>query len=144
MRSPPRGTGNWCAFCARALGSHRPLPWIDAAADIGEYLVKRAHWGVNMLKGLTLAVFMVLGAPLALADARQDCAKLPGDAAIEACDQAIRQNPSDAVSYFNRGIEYAHKGDSDPAIADCNKAIEINPKYINAYFNRGTSRFNKD
>jgi tetratricopeptide (TPR) repeat protein len=90
-----------------------------------------------MLKGLVFVSFTVIAATAALADPTQDCANLSGDAAIRACDQAIRQNPRGAQSYTNRGIEYAKKGDLDRALADFNKAIELNPKDAEAYNNRG-------
>jgi Flp pilus assembly protein TadD len=90
-----------------------------------------------MLKGLVFVSFTVMAATGALADPTQDCANLSGDAAIRACDQAIRQNPRGAESYTNRGIEYAKKGDLDHALADFNEAIELNPKYAEAYNNRG-------
>ena len=90
-----------------------------------------------MLKGLVFVSFTVIAATGALADPTQDCANLSGDAAIRACDQAIRQNPRGAESYTNRGIEYAKKGDLDHALADFNEAIELNPKYPEAYNNRG-------
>jgi Flp pilus assembly protein TadD len=90
-----------------------------------------------MLKGLVFVSFTVIAATGALADPTQDCANLSGDAAIRACDQAIRQNPRGAESYTNRGIEYAKKGDLDRALADFNEAIELNPKYAEAYNNRG-------
>jgi Flp pilus assembly protein TadD len=90
-----------------------------------------------MLKGLVFVSFTVIAATGALADPTQDCANLSGDAAIRACDQAIRQNPRGAESYTNRGIEYAKKGDLDHALTDFNEAIELNPKYAEAYNNRG-------
>ncbi|MFX5972621.1 tetratricopeptide repeat protein, partial [Acinetobacter baumannii] len=79
------------------------------------------------------------GSGAALADARQDCVQLSGDAAISACDEAIRQNPGDANAYANRGSEYQNKGETDRAIADFNKAIEIDPRLTRAYNNRGNS-----
>ena len=87
---------------------------------------------------LALLSFLLIGSTrAALADAKRDCEKLSGDAAIHACDQAIRQYPHDAVSYANRGVEYRNKGDLDRAIADFTKAIEIDPKFAGAYNNRG-------
>ena len=68
-----------------------------------------------MLRELALAMLFsaALDATAALADAMQDCAMLSGDAAIQACDQAIRRFPSAKAAYFNRAIEYKNKGDFD-------------------------------
>ena len=97
-----------------------------------------------MLKGLVFVSFTVIAATGALADPTQDCANLSGDAAIRACDQAIRQNPRGAESYTNRGIEYAKKGDLDHALADFNEAIELNPKFAEAYNSRGIAYLGKN
>ena len=87
---------------------------------------------------LAVLSYLLIGSSgAALADALHDCARLSGDAAIQACDQAIRQNPRDAVSYANRGVEYRNKGDLDRALADFTKAIAIDPKFAVAYNNRG-------
>ena len=47
------------------------------------------------------------------------------------------------MTYNNRGLAYARKGQYDKAISDFNKAIEINSKYIEAYSNRGVAFFYK-
>ncbi len=90
------------------------------------------------MRALFLAVVcLMLSTATSIADAKQDCEGLTGDAAIAACDIAIEQNPNDYVSYNNRGVEYKAKRDFDRALADYNKAIEIDPKYGLAYNNRG-------
>jgi tetratricopeptide (TPR) repeat protein len=97
-------------------------------------------WGVvAMLRILALGMLFsaALDATAALADARQDCQMLRGDAAIQACDLAIGEFPRDAEAYKNRGNAYRAKGDLDRAIADLTKAIEIDPKDADAYKNRG-------
>ena len=66
----------------------------------------------------------------------QDCENLSGDAAIAACNEAIRLNPKDAGAYLNRGVEWSAKSDKDRAIADFNEAIRLNPQLANAYYNR--------
>src|SRR5215469_8778710 len=83
-----------------------------------------------------LSCLLIGSSNAVLADALHDCSRLSGDAAIQACDEAIRQNPRDAVSYANRGVEYRNKGDLDRALADFTEAIEINPKFAVAYSNR--------
>jgi tetratricopeptide (TPR) repeat protein len=88
---------------------------------------------------LTALSFLLICASstAALAGAGHDCDTLSGDAAIAACDQAIAQNPREAISYHNRGVAYFHKGDFDRAIADFSKAIELDPKAYPAYNARG-------
>ena len=73
----------------------------------------------------------------------QDCGNLNGDAAIVACNEAIRLNPKDAGAYLNRGVEWSAKGDNDRAIADFNEAIRLNPQLANAYYNRALYWENK-
>ena len=91
-----------------------------------------------MLRGLTLALFLLLGATAtALADAGEDCDKGSGDIAIRGCTELIRRNPRNASAYYNRGFEYKAKGDVDLALADYTKAIEIDPKFAMAYNSRG-------
>src|SRR5262245_36855523 len=90
-----------------------------------------------MLRYLAVLPCLLIGCGAALADAKQDCERLSGDAAIRACDEAISQSPRDAASYNNRGNAYQNKGNLDRALADYTKAIEINPKYAGAYNNRG-------
>jgi tetratricopeptide (TPR) repeat protein len=43
----------------------------------------------------------------------------------------------DAVSYNNRGVAWAGKGEFDKAIADYTEAIRLDPKYAAAFYNRG-------
>ncbi len=90
-----------------------------------------------MSRRLAVGLIVLLSAPAAFAGPREDCENLRGDAALRACDVAIKQNARDAKSYINRGVEYQVKGDMDRAIADYSKAIEINPKEAQAYTNRG-------
>src|SRR5437868_5822783 len=90
-----------------------------------------------------LSLLLVGSSGAAFADAKQDCDTFSGDAAIRACDRAIRENPRDAVSYNNRGVAYFRraeayrdKSDVDSAFADDAKAIEIDPKSAAAYNSR--------
>jgi tetratricopeptide (TPR) repeat protein len=92
-----------------------------------------------MLRILALVMLfsVALDATAALADARQDCQMLRGDAAIQACDKAISEFPRDPAAYSNRATEYQKKGEFDRAIADYTKAIEI------AYVNLGNSHHSR-
>jgi hypothetical protein len=49
---------------------------------------------------------LMLGPTIALGDARRDCARASGDAAIAACSQVIQQNPGDSGAYYDRGNAY--------------------------------------
>jgi tetratricopeptide (TPR) repeat protein len=68
---------------------------------------------------------------------------------IEAIAECTRQINRDievrdvGISYANRGLAYAGKGQYDQAIADYNVAIKANPKYETAYFNRGNAYYAK-
>ena len=64
----------------------------------------------------------------ALGDSRRNCGKMTGDAEVAACNEAIRQNPRDAISYYNLGVAHYAKKEHVQAIADYSKAIEINPR----------------
>ena len=71
------------------------------------------------------------------------CAALSGqpDLAIKHCTSAIQsgkvQGEELAKLHYNRGIEWAAKGEHARAIADYDAAIRIDPKFAEAYFNRG-------
>jgi tetratricopeptide (TPR) repeat protein len=79
---------------------------------------------------------LLLAAPAALADARQDCFIKSGDVAIRACSEAIARDPNDAVSYINRAFEYLQKGDLTRTIADYTKAIALDGNRWDAYQGR--------
>ena len=52
-------------------------------------------------------------------------------------------DPQDAVTYTERGMATASKGDLDGAIADFSQAIALNPKYTTAYYGRGVAKAEK-
>jgi tetratricopeptide (TPR) repeat protein len=72
--------------------------------------------------------------------------------AIDAFDEAIRQDPQDAIAYYNRGVAYnriaqgvtgsgmvragSNISQYQSAIQDFDQAIRLNPQ-ADAYFNRG-------
>ena len=101
-------------------------------------LIRRKNNVLICLMLMTLASGILCGEVKAQTPA-QDCGNLNGDAAIVACNEAIRLNPKDAGAYLNRGVEWSAKGDNDRAIADFNEAIRLNPQYANAYYNRGNA-----
>ncbi|MFQ6006492.1 MAG: tetratricopeptide repeat protein, partial [Woeseia sp.] len=44
---------------------------------------------------------------------------------------------NDAITYYNRGVSYAHMGQYDQAISDYTMALAIRPRFAEAYGNRG-------
>jgi len=86
---------------------------------------------------------LFLSNPTAAAPANDitTCANASGDAAIAACGRAIASRRLKGIDlaqlYYNRGVEYAAKGECKRAIADYNEAIRLDPKYVSAYNNRG-------
>src|SRR5262249_26355074 len=73
--------------------------------------------------------------------ARQTCADASGDWAIKAGSDAIAlgQHEGEALAqiYYNRAIEYRHKGDDLRAVADYSEAIRVYPNDADYYHNRG-------
>lgn len=59
------------------------------------------------------------------------------DVAIADLNEAIRLDPSDGLSYVNRGVAWRGKRKYDQAVADFNEAIRLDPKYAPAHNNRG-------
>lgn len=77
--------------------------------------------------------------PLSLpsaASASLRCENERGDAGIAACNEAIRLNPNDAISYNNRGVAHRLKGDLDRALVDFTAAIGLDPRFGRAHFHR--------
>ncbi|MBN1255088.1 MAG: tetratricopeptide repeat protein [Deltaproteobacteria bacterium] len=81
-----------------------------------------------------------------LDDAKAGLAALNGrnyDEAIRLCNKAIESGELSqadlAITYYNRGLAWVHKGDADKAIVDFTKAIAINPMDGLAYYDRGCS-----
>lgn len=67
--------------------------------------------------------------------------------AIEDCDEALADNPTDSGSYSNRGIAYLQLGQNDNAIADFQAAQRLDPSdpvvlynLAGAYVNIGAYR----
>jgi len=57
--------------------------------------------------------------------------------AIEACKQAIRIDPNDAMNYYNLSSSYGHLGLYKDAIEACKQAIRIDPNDAMNYYNLG-------
>jgi lipoprotein NlpI len=77
------------------------------------------------------------------------CATLSGqpDLAIKHCTLAIESGKVTgeelAKLHYNRGIEWAARGEHQRAIADYDSAIRLDPKFAEAYFNRGHAWANR-
>ncbi|MCL2791965.1 MAG: tetratricopeptide repeat protein [Spirochaetaceae bacterium] len=56
--------------------------------------------------------------------------------------EAIRQNPNDAIAFYNRGLAFAARQEFENAIADYTEAIRLNPNFADAFNNRGNAHFN--
>jgi tetratricopeptide (TPR) repeat protein len=94
---------------------------------------------MSRLAALSIAASTVLGltgASAALADARNDCYAMSGDAAIRACTEAIARDPKDVPSYVSRAFELQAKGDYTLSLADYTRAIAIDPARWDAYHGR--------
>lgn len=52
--------------------------------------------------------------------------------------EAIRQDPTNAMAYYNRAISWKAKGDLAKALQDSDEAIRLNPHFSDAYCNRGS------
>ena len=61
---------------------------------------------------------------------------------IEEYTKKIKEEPNNAIYYYNRGNTYYSLKEYEKAINDYNKAIELNPSYALAYNNRGVSFYN--
>ena len=64
--------------------------------------------------------------------------------AIADYGQAIERDPKRAMSYNNRGLAFAAKGDFDKALADFSEAVKLNPEFAEAFLNRATVYRAKD
>jgi len=53
----------------------------------------------------------------------------------------IKQNPSNAEAYYNRGWAYAYQGKFKKAVSNLSKAITINARFIDAYYSRALVYF---
>ncbi len=61
--------------------------------------------------------------------------------AIADYNQALRIDPNDASTYYNRGLAKADLKDHQGAIADYNQAIKIDPNLAVAYLVRASAKF---
>lgn len=59
------------------------------------------------------------------------------DGVINSCSQIITLDPSNGMSYYNRGSIYSNWGDYEKALADFNDAAILLPNYASLYNNRG-------
>ena len=65
------------------------------------------------------------------------------DEAIDALDEAIAKDPTDATLYYFLGYVYDQLGDTEKTIENYKKAIELDPDYFDANYNLGVVYYNK-
>jgi tetratricopeptide (TPR) repeat protein len=94
------------------------------------------------LGGAAALLISIFAVGSAAADDAATCAR-KGANAIAACDNWIRQEPKNAVAYWDRGEIYRNIGDYDHAIDDFNQAIKFDPKYALAYQRRSRAYYGK-
>ena len=59
--------------------------------------------------------------------------------AINDYDTAVRLDPNDAITYYNRGLAYDDMGEPRRAVEDYDMAISIDPAFGLAYLFRGAA-----
>ncbi|MBV8683509.1 MAG: aspartyl protease family protein [Caulobacteraceae bacterium] len=65
------------------------------------------------------------------------------DAALAACDGAVRREPKTANYLDSRGLVHLRRGETDKALADYNAALAINPKIAWALYGRALAEQRK-
>ena len=58
---------------------------------------------------------------------------------IISCDEKIRCNPRDELSYLERGDAQIRLGNTQEALSDYKRATQINSKSIKAYYGMATA-----
>lgn len=98
----------------------------------------------RILASLTLPAALWLATPAVLAQGTENfdelfeqCAKLAGQAGLEACDRAIEIDPNNPTLWLNRGVVlHETLGQTQEAVASLNQAIALDPDYSLALYNR--------
>jgi len=63
------------------------------------------------------------------------------DDALEAYQEAAKDNPGKAEAHYNLGGAYYKKGEYDKALAEYEKAVKLDPKMAEGYYNMGDSLY---
>jgi tetratricopeptide (TPR) repeat protein len=94
--------------------------------------------GTHIPTWIVAFLMMLWQAVAAHAGPLEDCDQVDDlDRRIRGCTDRIRQFPSDATAFFNRGFAYLSKGDLNLAIADHTNVVQIDPGFAAAYYHRG-------
>jgi len=123
----------------------RPVTTHEAAS---ENMMKRICRILPFLAAALLAHAATATLAQTVNDAER-CASITGnpDVAIQHCTRAIesKRHTGDELAklYYNRGIEWAAKGDHDRAIADFDASLRLAPRNVDALYSRGAARSNK-
>ena len=64
--------------------------------------------------------------------------------ALDAFARAVKLDPDDPQTYYNRAILNENMDDYDRAIADYNRCILLDTTYVSAYVNRGILEMKRD
>ena len=100
------------------------------------------------------SIVIIIGALLLLSscESSKEKAKKHLDAGIELTaksdlegallefNEAVRYDPENAETWYNRGITYYNLYEVEKALADYDKALEINPDHLDVLVNRGNAR----
>src|SRR5437016_931003 len=93
---------------------------------------------LSLFVGAEIYIFLITANTSVLAEIAAECLQRDDpNLAVRSCSTYIKQNPSDAGGYENRGAAYYLKGEADRALADYAIAIKLSPKSATAYVNRG-------
>jgi tetratricopeptide (TPR) repeat protein len=96
----------------------------------------------NYIKGLTI----MLGWPQHPSDLLTSRCLWRGasgkdlDAALDDCDQSLKQTPQNATALVNRGLVLYRQGKYQEAVAACDAALAADPKQARSFYLRGRSK----
>ncbi|MDX2086026.1 MAG: tetratricopeptide repeat protein [Candidatus Melainabacteria bacterium] len=64
--------------------------------------------------------------------------------ALALVQQAIRQQPTNAIAHYYQGLIYTEQQKTDQAIASYQEAIRLNPDYVDPYYSLGVAYDNRN
>jgi tetratricopeptide (TPR) repeat protein len=119
----------------------------EKAAAAAQAETARARLALDTTRQVANSLVLNLGRDPRLAGLPQDLTRQIFDGAVEGYSQVIKLDPSNAITYNDRGNAFFGRaslggdpGDYDRAIADYSRALEFAPGYATAYSNRCWTR----